>query len=459
MEELARLADCYTSVHPNAGLPNPFGGYDEGPETTSALLREFARERPRQYRRRLLRHDARPHEGHRRCRRGARPARRARAPAPDALQRARALCVRRGHELRHGRRAHERDRLGALPATDRVRRLPGRARRRARPGTRRREPPRRQHGRRPPRLRGGHDAVPQPRGDRARGRAPADHGRQLALVGDRGRAQVRAGQGRRQLAQPQGGRGGLPGQGAHGAPLRRRGRRHGLRRARPGGHRRPQGRDLRARLPPARGRGRVQARGHRLRPEHPRHRDGDGGARRLREGVHRGRPADQGALPGREDLGRRLEPLLLVPRQRGRPRGDPLGLPLPRHSGRPRHGHRQRRPARRLRGHPAGSPRARRGHRLRPPPGRDRAHGHLRRDGEGGGDEARGRPLLAGGSRRGAAFARARPRDRRLHRGGHRGGAAAAPAPARRDRGPAHGRDVDRGRPLRLGPHVPARRW
>jgi 5-methyltetrahydrofolate--homocysteine methyltransferase len=42
VEELARLADCYTSVHPNAGLPNAFGGYDEGPETTSSLLREFA---------------------------------------------------------------------------------------------------------------------------------------------------------------------------------------------------------------------------------------------------------------------------------------------------------------------------------------------------------------------------------------------------------------------------------
>jgi 5-methyltetrahydrofolate--homocysteine methyltransferase len=30
------------SVHPNAGLPNAFGGYDETPEVTSTLLREFA---------------------------------------------------------------------------------------------------------------------------------------------------------------------------------------------------------------------------------------------------------------------------------------------------------------------------------------------------------------------------------------------------------------------------------
>jgi 5-methyltetrahydrofolate--homocysteine methyltransferase len=40
--ELSRLADTYVAAHPNAGLPNAFGGYDEGPETTSALLREFA---------------------------------------------------------------------------------------------------------------------------------------------------------------------------------------------------------------------------------------------------------------------------------------------------------------------------------------------------------------------------------------------------------------------------------
>ncbi len=40
--ELARLAPCLVSAHPNAGLPNAFGGYDETPEVTSGLLREFA---------------------------------------------------------------------------------------------------------------------------------------------------------------------------------------------------------------------------------------------------------------------------------------------------------------------------------------------------------------------------------------------------------------------------------
>ena len=42
LESLARLADTHVSCHPNAGLPNAFGDYDEQPEETSALLRGFA---------------------------------------------------------------------------------------------------------------------------------------------------------------------------------------------------------------------------------------------------------------------------------------------------------------------------------------------------------------------------------------------------------------------------------
>ncbi|HEY5294366.1 MAG TPA: methionine synthase [Gaiellaceae bacterium] len=42
--DLSRVASCLTSCHPNAGLPNAFGGYDETPEITAALLREFAEE-------------------------------------------------------------------------------------------------------------------------------------------------------------------------------------------------------------------------------------------------------------------------------------------------------------------------------------------------------------------------------------------------------------------------------
>ena len=129
--------------------------------------------------------------------------------------------------------------------------------------------------------------------------------------------------------------------------------------------------------------------------------------------------------PGVAHLGRHLEPQLLVPRQRRRARGDARGVPLPRDPRRARHGDRQRRPARRLRGHRAGAARARRGRDLQPPPRRDRAAGRDRRARARRGDEARARPALARGAGREAARARARARHRRLRRGRHRGGAAA----------------------------------
>ncbi|MEU4563335.1 methionine synthase [Actinoplanes sp. NPDC023936] len=40
--DLARLSDVYVASHPNAGLPNAFGGYDETPAETSALVAGFA---------------------------------------------------------------------------------------------------------------------------------------------------------------------------------------------------------------------------------------------------------------------------------------------------------------------------------------------------------------------------------------------------------------------------------
>ncbi|MCZ6527940.1 MAG: methionine synthase, partial [Candidatus Dadabacteria bacterium] len=44
IEELSKIADCYISCYPNAGLPNPLSetGYDETPEDTSGFLEEFA---------------------------------------------------------------------------------------------------------------------------------------------------------------------------------------------------------------------------------------------------------------------------------------------------------------------------------------------------------------------------------------------------------------------------------
>jgi 5-methyltetrahydrofolate--homocysteine methyltransferase len=40
--ELGEIGPAFVSAYPNAGLPNAFGEFDEKPETTAALLREFA---------------------------------------------------------------------------------------------------------------------------------------------------------------------------------------------------------------------------------------------------------------------------------------------------------------------------------------------------------------------------------------------------------------------------------
>ncbi len=42
VQELSRVANCHVSAHPNAGLPNEFGEYDETPEEMVAVVEEFA---------------------------------------------------------------------------------------------------------------------------------------------------------------------------------------------------------------------------------------------------------------------------------------------------------------------------------------------------------------------------------------------------------------------------------
>jgi 5-methyltetrahydrofolate--homocysteine methyltransferase len=44
LADLSRVADVPVSAYPNAGLPNEFGGYDEGAATTAELLGAFARD-------------------------------------------------------------------------------------------------------------------------------------------------------------------------------------------------------------------------------------------------------------------------------------------------------------------------------------------------------------------------------------------------------------------------------
>ncbi|HET6709459.1 methionine synthase [Amycolatopsis sp.] len=44
VEELSRIADAYVACHPNAGLPNAFGGYDQTPDETAGLIGGFVRD-------------------------------------------------------------------------------------------------------------------------------------------------------------------------------------------------------------------------------------------------------------------------------------------------------------------------------------------------------------------------------------------------------------------------------
>jgi len=44
IEELSKISNVFTSLYPNAGLPNEFGGYDESPEMMAGVLDDFAKE-------------------------------------------------------------------------------------------------------------------------------------------------------------------------------------------------------------------------------------------------------------------------------------------------------------------------------------------------------------------------------------------------------------------------------
>ena len=43
-QELSQIADAYVSLHPNAGLPNAFGEYDETPDMMASVVRDMANE-------------------------------------------------------------------------------------------------------------------------------------------------------------------------------------------------------------------------------------------------------------------------------------------------------------------------------------------------------------------------------------------------------------------------------
>ena len=64
LEALSKIADCYVSAYPNAGLPNEFGEYDQGGGGDEQLHPRFCQSSLRELHRRMLRHDARTHHCH-----------------------------------------------------------------------------------------------------------------------------------------------------------------------------------------------------------------------------------------------------------------------------------------------------------------------------------------------------------------------------------------------------------
>ena len=280
VEELARLADCWVSCYPNAGLPNAFGQYDQLPPETAALLREFAESgfvnilggccgttpdhiaaiaaavadvSPR------LRPGLRRGQG-----RGWGPGQLrnddaaptgARGPREESESSSAAARPRGGGAPREKEEDVFFTRLSGLEplvirpdsnfqmigertnvtGSKRFARLIKDANyteavtvalEQVRGGANR---GRRQHGRRHARLRARDDHVLELHRDRARDRARAGDDRQLEMVGHRSRPQMRPGQVRRQLHLAEGRRSRLPGESEPRAALRRGGGRHGLR--------------------------------------------------------------------------------------------------------------------------------------------------------------------------------------------------------------------------------------
>jgi 5-methyltetrahydrofolate--homocysteine methyltransferase len=44
ISELSEISDCFTSLYPNAGLPNAFGGYDETASSMASVIKDYASE-------------------------------------------------------------------------------------------------------------------------------------------------------------------------------------------------------------------------------------------------------------------------------------------------------------------------------------------------------------------------------------------------------------------------------
>ena len=329
--DLAHVAPCLVSAHPNAGLPNAFGGYDETPEITSSAPARVRRGGLPERGRQLLRLGPGAHRGDRR--RGAGP-----RAAPGAAECAHATRWSGLEPFEIGPDTGfvligERTNVtgsARFRRARRVRRLRRRGRGRARAGARRGERARREHGRRPARERRGDAHVPDVI-------ATEPEVARLPVMVDSSRWSV-----------IEAGLQSIQGKGIVNSISLKEGEEPFLeqaRRIRDYGasvvvmafDEEGQATDVERRVAICgraydllTARGGLPARGPDLRPERARGRDRDRGARHLRARLPRGAAADQGALPRLAHERRHLEPELLVPRQRRAPRGDARRVPLPR---------------------------------------------------------------------------------------------------------------------------------
>ncbi len=403
--ELARIANCHVSSYPNAGLPNAFGEYDEAPGDDGPPGRRVRDERPRQHRRRLLRHDPAPHQGDRRSRRRRRAAPAA-APEPDPGERTtyfsglETLVVRSRLEFPDDRRAHQRHGLArasasSIEADDYEKALEVAL----------------------DQVRGGANLL-DVNMDEGMLDSEAAMTRFLNLIASEpevSRIPIMIDSSKWSVIEA--GLRCVQGKAVVNSISLKEGEADFLAKAkivrRFGAGVVVMAFDEQGQADTTERKVAICERAYKLLVEQagfpPEDIIFDPNILAIATGIEE--HADYAknfieattlirrALPRRAHLGRRLEPLLLVPRQRPRARGDPFGLPLPRDPSRHGHGHRQRGPARALRGHPEGSARAGRGHPLQSPPRRDRADGRVRRAREGRGEGARRRPRLARGAR------------------------------------------------------------
>ncbi len=252
--------------------------------------------------------------------------------------------------VRQRRRAHQRHRLGPLPQADqggRLRRPPWTSR-----ASRSRTAPRSSTStwtRACSTSKAAMATLPEPDRRRAGHRPRAGHGRQLQVGGHRGGPAKRSGQGDRQLDHPEGGRGAFLQQ----AELVRR---YGAAVVVMAFDEEGQADTVERKIE-------ICERAYKLLTEKSASRP------RTSSSIPTSSPSPPASrsttttpstsskpaqwirknLPHAHISRRRLQRLVLVPRQRPGARGDALGVPLPRHQARHGHGHRQRRPARGLR--------------------------------------------------------------------------------------------------------------